>query len=78
MTRMNCDEFVETVTAYLESDLDGPELQRFLEHLDECDGCETYLDQIRETIDTLRRGPRPQLSQADRSALLAAFRTRPK
>ncbi|QLY34737.1 anti-sigma factor family protein [Nocardia huaxiensis] len=75
---MNCDEFVETVTAYLESDLEGPALQRFLDHLADCDGCDTYLSQIRETIAALRHRPRPQLSRADRNALLAAFRARPQ
>ncbi len=74
---MNCDEFVELVTAYLDGVLDQVTAQRFAEHLAECDGCEAYLDQFRTTIDTLGRLPADSLAPETRGRLLAAFRDWP-
>ena len=74
---MNCDEFVELVTGYLEEALDPATARRFVEHLAECDGCGTYLEQIRRTVDELGRLPEGQLPPETRSRLLAAFRDAP-
>ena len=37
---MDCDKFVELVTAYLDGALDDDTRSRFNAHLAECDGCE--------------------------------------
>jgi nicotinate-nucleotide adenylyltransferase len=50
---MNCDEFVELVTAHLEGTLDDETERRVVEHLALCDGCARYLQQVRHTVDTL-------------------------
>jgi anti-sigma factor RsiW len=71
---VNCDEFVELVTAYLDGTLDPATEQRFVEHLAECEGCDRYLDQIRTTIQTLGRLPVQSLTPQARDRLLAAFR----
>jgi anti-sigma factor RsiW len=71
---LNCDEFVELVTAYLDDALDDATRGRFEEHLAACTGCERYLDQIRATIAQLGRLPADHLSEQARSDLLAAFR----
>lgn len=71
---MNCDEFVELVTAYLEDALDPADAQRFVEHLAVCDGCATYLEQIRRTVDALGHLPADELPPGARDQLLAAFR----
>ncbi|GAB1692829.1 anti-sigma factor family protein [Krasilnikovia sp. M28-CT-15] len=71
---MNCDEFVELVTAYLDGQLDADTEQRFRAHLAECDGCDRYLDQIKQTISALGALPRQALSERARDTLLAAFR----
>lgn len=71
---MNCDEFVELVTAYLDGALDDATERRFLAHLAECDGCERYLDQIRQTVRTLATLPAQSLPGQARDRLLAAFR----
>jgi anti-sigma factor RsiW len=71
---MNCDEFVELVTAYLDGALDQATAQRFAEHLAECDGCAVYLEQIRATIEKLGRLPADSLAPDTRGRLLAAFR----
>jgi len=74
---MNCDEFVELVTAYLEGALAPLDEQRFVEHLAECDGCDRYLDQIRTTIGVLGHLPAQRLAPEARDRLLAAFRDWP-
>ena len=71
---MNCDEFVELVTAFLDGALPGAEEARFIEHLAECDGCEVYLEQIRQTIDALGEFPAAGLSEQAQDKLLTAFR----
>ena len=74
---MNCDEFVELVTAYLEGALPAETERRFVEHLAECDGCDRYLDQIRTTVHDLGQLPVQRLAPEARDRLLAAFRNWP-
>jgi anti-sigma factor RsiW len=71
---MNCDEFVELVTAYFDGTLDPQTQRRFVEHLAECDGCDRYLDQIRHTVASLAMLPALSLPAQARDRLLAAFR----
>jgi anti-sigma factor RsiW len=71
---MNCDEFVELVTAHLEGTLDDATERRVVEHLAECDGCARYLEQIRDAVRTLADLPAESLSGQARDRLLAAFR----
>ncbi|GIJ57691.1 anti-sigma factor family protein [Virgisporangium aurantiacum] len=72
---MNCDEFVELVTAHLDGSLDDATERRFVEHLAACDGCARYLEQIRHTVHTLASMPDETLTGQARDRLLAAFRT---
>lgn len=75
---LDCDEFVELVTAYLEDALEPADRQRVLDHLDLCDGCSTYLEQIRATVRVAGDLPAPGgLAGTDRQRLLEAFRRRP-
>jgi anti-sigma factor RsiW len=71
---MNCNEFVELVTAYLEGSLEPAAAQRFVAHLAECPGCDRYLEQIRQTIAELGQLTPEHLSAEARSSLLGAFR----
>ena len=48
---LSCREVVELVTAYLEGALSEAGEVRFEEHLAMCEGCATYLDQMRRTIE---------------------------
>jgi anti-sigma factor RsiW len=73
---VNCDEFVELVTAFLEGTLTPADERRMTEHLSECDDCTTYLGQFRTTVDALRELDRPELPEATREQILAAFRGR--
>jgi anti-sigma factor RsiW len=71
---LSCQELVELVTDYLEGALPEDERRRFDEHLSGCNGCRTYLEQMRTTI---RLGgelsPREISPEAER-ALLEALR----
>ena len=71
---MDCDEFVELVTDFLDGALPAADEARFVEHLTLCDGCQTYLDQFRRTIDTFGELPAESLSEEARAKLVAAFR----
>ena len=74
MPGMDCDQFVELVTAYLEGQLDPDTERRFVDHLTLCDGCDRYLDQIRRTVAELGHLPEERLSSIARDHLLGAFR----
>jgi anti-sigma factor RsiW len=68
-----CIELVELVTEYVEGRLDPPRVERFEAHIAICEGCRTYLDQMRETIDALGHLPEESLSDEAREQLLVAF-----
>ncbi len=69
-----CRELVELVTDYLEGRLSAADRSRFEEHLDECDGCTAYVEQMRRTIEALGHIPEESLSPEAERELLAAFR----
>jgi anti-sigma factor RsiW len=75
---MTCAELVELVTAFLDGALDPATERRFVEHLAICDGCETYVDQMRRTIDAVGQVEPESLSDETRDRLLEAFRTFPR
>ncbi len=52
---MTCQELVKLVTEYLEDTLSESDKARIQAHLKECDGCETYLEQMRLAIRALGR-----------------------
>lgn len=70
-----CQQLVELLTEYLEGALDPDTVARVDEHLAMCDGCDTYLDQLRATVSTLGRVPADTLSPDAQAALLEAFRS---
>ena len=76
MNDLDCNEFVELVTSHLDRALDPATEQRFLAHLAVCDGCTRYLEQVRQTIETLGGLTPDTLPVETRTALLDAFRDR--
>lgn len=74
VNRLTCQEAVELVTAYLEGTL-LPEMEaRFKRHLDTCSGCTLYVDQMRQTLHTLRQLADETLSGEEQRELLQLFR----
>ncbi|KIF04552.1 transmembrane anti-sigma factor [Streptomyces sp. RSD-27] len=75
---MNCAEFVELVTEFLNGAMGEPAELRCLVHLARCQGCETYLEQFRQTSAAVGALPGPDLPSAVRHQLLGAFRGLPR
>lgn len=71
---LSCRELVELVTDYLEDALPPSERRRFDEHLEVCEGCVAYLEQMRTTIHLTGRLAEDSIPEAARDALLRAFR----
>ena len=71
---VTCQELVETVTAYLEDMLPAAERAIFEAHLAVCEGCRTYLEQMRRTITAVGTLSEDSLSMSDRERLLDLFR----
>ena len=72
---MSCQELVELVTDYLEDVLAPPERGRFEAHLQRCDGCRTYVEQMRTTIQLTGEVEPASLSPEACETLLRTFRT---
>ena len=72
--QLGCQELVELVTDYLEGALPEEERLRFEDHIGRCDGCEIYLEQIRQTVSLLGGLPDEALSPEAERELLEAFR----
>ncbi|HXV56444.1 MAG TPA: zf-HC2 domain-containing protein [Gaiellaceae bacterium] len=74
LDELACRELVELVTDYLEDRLPPRDRARFEAHLAECEYCEAYVEQMRQTIRVLGRLSEESLSAEARDTLLAAFR----
>jgi anti-sigma factor RsiW len=77
VTSLTCREFVEMVTAFLDSALDQQTAGRFAAHIPTCEGCSRYLDHVRHTIRALGDLPVERLPAGAHDALLAALRGSP-
>ena len=71
---VSCTEVVELVTDYLERSLPPDEAALVEQHLNCCEGCVWYVDQIRTTIETLGRIEPEEVPPQVRAQLLTAFR----
>ena len=71
---LTCQEMVELVTDYLEDTLPRRIRRRVEEHLALCDGCTTYLEQMRETIRLTGILTEEQIPEDQKQRLLDAFR----
>jgi putative zinc finger protein len=68
-----CREFVELVTEHLEGTLPAELEQAIAAHLELCDPCVEYLDQMRGTVGLLGTLPTETLPPAARDKLLDVF-----
>jgi anti-sigma factor RsiW len=72
---MACKELVELVTEYLEGSLEVAEGIRLEAHLAECDGCSTYLEQMRTTIRLTGMLSEDRIPAEGRERLLRVYRS---
>lgn len=72
---LTCHEVIEIITDYLEGALPADDRRRVEEHLAICDGCTTYLEQMRETIRLTGMLTEEQIPEDQKRDLLEAFRT---
>jgi len=71
---MTCREVIDLLTDYVEDALPTQERRRVEAHLATCDGCTTYLEQVRKTIRLTGMLTEEQIPDEDKQRLLAAFR----
>jgi anti-sigma factor RsiW len=71
---ITCQEVVELVNDYLDGALPADRTALFEQHINFCDGCVWYVDQLRTTIDATGRIREEDLSPETRERLLSAFR----
>ena len=71
---ISCQEVVELVTSYLDQTLPPDDASLFEQHINFCDGCGWYLDQMRTTISSVGRISEEEVPPETRDKLLIAFR----
>jgi predicted anti-sigma-YlaC factor YlaD len=74
--RITCQELTELVNEYIEGTLSSHQMALFEQHLNFCDGCDWYVDQMRVTIATVGRIEPAEPPPEVRDKLLTAFRDR--
>lgn len=72
---LTCHEVIEIITDYLEGALPADDRRHVEEHLAICDGCTTYLEQMRETIRLTGMLTEEQIPEDQKQRLVEAFRT---
>jgi anti-sigma factor RsiW len=72
---MSCRELVDVITEYLEGTMASGDRLRFETHLAECPYCVSYLEQMRDTIETLGELTEDSIGPEVRGELLEAFRS---
>ena len=71
---ISCQQVVELVNDYLDKALEPDTASLFEQHVNFCDGCDWYLDQMRSTVATVGRINEEAVPPQMRDKLLAAFR----
>ena len=74
--RITCQELTELVNDFVEGVLPAHETALFEQHLNFCDGCDWYVDQIRATVAAVGRIEESDVPPQVRDRLLDAFRDR--
>jgi anti-sigma factor RsiW len=71
---ITCRELVQLVSDYIEGALEHADRARFEAHLELCDGCSAYVDQMRKTIAMVGGLREDDIPAPAKDSLLAAFR----
>ena len=72
--RITCQELTELTNDYIEGTLPSHEMALFEQHLNFCDGCVLYVDQVRLTIDAVGNLSAEDVPPETTDKLMAAFR----
>jgi anti-sigma factor RsiW len=73
--QLSCQELVELVTDYLEGSLPEDERRRFDQHVDGCEGCRRYVEQMRVTLEVAGELSPESLDPETEQALVTTFRS---
>ena len=71
---ITCQEVVELVNDYLERALPPDETTVFEQHLNFCDGCDWYVEQLKRTVETVGEIREEDVPAEAKERLLGAFR----
>jgi anti-sigma factor RsiW len=71
---ITCKEVVELVNDYLERSLPHDETTVFEQHLNFCDGCDWYVEQLKRTVETVGEIREEDVPAEAKERLLGAFR----
>ena len=71
---LSCQEVVELVTDYLEESLSAEDSALFEQHLNFCEGCVWYVDQLRATIGVVGEIREDDIPAETKDRLMGAFR----
>jgi anti-sigma factor RsiW len=71
---ISCQEVVELVSDYVEQALPPDDAAVLEQHLNFCDGCVWYVDQVRTTINVVGELRAEDLPEETKAKLLVAFR----
>jgi predicted anti-sigma-YlaC factor YlaD len=70
-----CREIVELATDYVDGAMSPEDHELFEIHLNYCDGCVTFIDQVRTAAQLSRRVNETEVSPELQEKLLAAFQS---
>jgi len=71
---LSCREVVELVTGYLDGALPAQDVALFEQHLNFCEGCVWYVEQIKTTVETLGEVRDEDIPTEAKDRLMSAFR----
>ena len=71
---ITCQEVVELVSDYLERALPADQASLFEQHINFCDGCSWYLEQLRATVEAVGHVREEDVPAEAKDRLLVAFR----
>ena len=71
---MTCQELTEVLTDYLEGVMPPEDVARLEAHLELCEGCATYVEQMRQVIRTVHELRPDDVEATAPDELLEAFR----
>jgi anti-sigma factor RsiW len=74
LEQLSCQELVELVTDYVEGALSAEQHELVDRHVETCQGCRTYVEQMRQTIELTGRLTVGDVSPEAELTLIAAFR----